>query len=173
MIATIARKNTNQHFLILSCLRYSLRGFLRPPPPPLHLYPHGVDHRCLFAVAGLIGSGDDADAKRVFCRCVVMVGLPYPDKRDAELKQKMAYLDEASPGRYDGMFAREALLLDDIGGGVDNPVDNPVDKPVDSLVYSLVDSLVDCPVVVVVVIDDDVVFRPIPHQPTTTSSLEK
>ncbi|CAM9905430.1 unnamed protein product, partial [Ectocarpus sp. 12 AP-2014] len=30
-------------------------------------------------------------------RCVVMVGLPYPDKRDAELKQKMAYLDEASP----------------------------------------------------------------------------
>eukprot|EP00903_Cladosiphon_okamuranus_P010493 g9925.t1 len=31
-------------------------------------------------------------------RCVVMVGLPYPDKRDAELKQKMAYLDEASPG---------------------------------------------------------------------------
>ena len=32
-------------------------------------------------------------------RCVVMVGLPYPDKRDAELKQKMAYLDEASPGR--------------------------------------------------------------------------
>lgn len=32
-------------------------------------------------------------------RCVVMVGLPYPDKRDAELKQKMAYLDEANPGR--------------------------------------------------------------------------
>lgn len=32
-------------------------------------------------------------------RCVVMVGLPYPDKRDAELKQKMAYLDEASPDR--------------------------------------------------------------------------
>ena len=29
-----------------------------------------------------------------------MVGLPYPDKRDAELKQKMAYLDEASPARY-------------------------------------------------------------------------
>ncbi|CAN0285152.1 unnamed protein product, partial [Ectocarpus sp. 8 AP-2014] len=29
-----------------------------------------------------------------------MVGLPYPDKRDAELKQKMAYLDEASPSRY-------------------------------------------------------------------------
>eukprot|EP00752_Nemacystus_decipiens_P010933 g9717.t1 len=30
-------------------------------------------------------------------RCVVMVGLPYPDRRDPELKQKMAYLDEASP----------------------------------------------------------------------------
>lgn len=32
-------------------------------------------------------------------RCVVMVGLPYPDKRDPELKQKMAYLDKADPGR--------------------------------------------------------------------------
>ncbi|CAM9137770.1 unnamed protein product [Scytosiphon promiscuus] len=31
-------------------------------------------------------------------RCVVMVGLPYPDKRDPELKQKMAYLDKATPG---------------------------------------------------------------------------
>lgn len=37
-------------------------------------------------------------------RCVVMVGLPYPDKRDAELKQKMAYLDEASPGRCEALL---------------------------------------------------------------------
>jgi chromosome transmission fidelity protein 1 len=27
-------------------------------------------------------------------RCVVMVGLPYPDRTDPELVQKMAYLDE-------------------------------------------------------------------------------
>ncbi|CAM9502241.1 unnamed protein product, partial [Discosporangium mesarthrocarpum] len=30
-------------------------------------------------------------------RCVVMVGLPYPDKRDPELKQKMLYLDATNP----------------------------------------------------------------------------
>jgi hypothetical protein len=27
-------------------------------------------------------------------RCVVMVGLPYPDRTDLELAQKMAYLDQ-------------------------------------------------------------------------------
>lgn len=36
-----------------------------------------------------------------------MVGLPYPDKRDPELKQKMAYLDDATPGR----FVQPASLL--------------------------------------------------------------
>ncbi|CAN0237016.1 unnamed protein product, partial [Phaeothamnion confervicola] len=29
-------------------------------------------------------------------RCVVMVGLPYPDSRDPELRQRMAYLDRAT-----------------------------------------------------------------------------
>lgn len=33
-----------------------------------------------------------------------MVGLPYPDKRDPELKQKMAYLDKADPARYCTMY---------------------------------------------------------------------
>ena len=40
-----------------------------------------------------------------------MVGLPYPDKRDPELKQKMAYLDEASPGRYEMKCARPLLSI--------------------------------------------------------------
>ncbi|CAN0160059.1 unnamed protein product, partial [Hapterophycus canaliculatus] len=34
-----------------------------------------------------------------------MVGLPYPDKRDPELKQKMAYLDEAAPARFVTAFS--------------------------------------------------------------------
>ncbi|KAJ8556860.1 hypothetical protein ON010_g9103 [Phytophthora cinnamomi] len=31
-------------------------------------------------------------------RCVVMVGMPYPNARDAELVEKMAFLDKTSPG---------------------------------------------------------------------------
>ncbi|EGZ28158.1 hypothetical protein PHYSODRAFT_470654 [Phytophthora sojae] len=31
-------------------------------------------------------------------RCVVMVGMPYPNARDAELVEKMAFLDKRSPG---------------------------------------------------------------------------
>ncbi|KAG7393612.1 ATP-dependent DNA helicase chl1 [Phytophthora pseudosyringae] len=31
-------------------------------------------------------------------RCVVMVGMPYPNARDAELVEKMAFLDKKSPG---------------------------------------------------------------------------
>lgn len=33
-------------------------------------------------------------------RCIVMVGLPYPDKRDPELQQKIAYLDKADARRW-------------------------------------------------------------------------
>eukprot|EP00624_Nannochloropsis_granulata_P000265 evm.model.NODE_10932_length_14799_cov_18.808027.7 len=34
-------------------------------------------------------------------RCVVMVGLPYPDRRDPELQQKLQYLDSLQSSRGD------------------------------------------------------------------------
>lgn len=42
----------------------------------------------------------------LFCRCVVMVGMPYPNPADPELRERMAFMDAAaSAARTSGTAA--------------------------------------------------------------------
>jgi chromosome transmission fidelity protein 1 len=52
----------------------------------------GTGGALLFCVVGAKMS-EGINFANQMARCVVMVGLPYPDSRDPELQQKLQYLD--------------------------------------------------------------------------------
>ncbi|KAF4139457.1 Helicase C-terminal domain [Phytophthora infestans] len=67
-------------------------------------------------------------------RCVVMVGMPYPNARDAELVEKMAFLDKITPGS--GRQFYESLCMKAVNQSIGRSIRHQKD-------YSTI-LLVDC-----------------------------
>lgn len=58
-------------------------------------------------------------------RCVVMVGLPYPNARDPELLEKMSYLDKRQPGS--GRLLYESLCMKAVNQSIGEYKRSPID----------------------------------------------
>ena len=63
----------------------------------------------LFCVVGAKMS-EGINFANEMARCVVMVGLPYPDRRDPELQQKLQYLDGLK-SQSSAVFGKDAASM--------------------------------------------------------------
>ncbi|GMF27299.1 unnamed protein product [Phytophthora fragariaefolia] len=61
-------------------------------------------------------------------RCVVMVGMPYPNARDSELVEKMAFLDKKHPGS--GRQFYESLCMKAVNQSIGMPNSTPFDMSI-------------------------------------------
>ncbi len=79
-------------------------------------------------VGGKLSEG--INFKDDLARCVVMVGLPFPNRDDPELKAKIAYLDEAHPGLHRGAELLETMTMKAVNQAIGRAVRHAKDYAV-------------------------------------------